>query len=65
MKRHWGLFNGGVSDRVRKDASLSLRQGFFAMDQSGSRRKRAWSESWSWSSKRKVGAMEDEVIEMA
>ncbi|KAI5809046.1 potassium/sodium efflux P-type ATPase [Peziza echinospora] len=31
VKRRFGLFNRGVSDRVKKDASVSLRQGFFTM----------------------------------
>lgn len=31
IKRKFGLFNGGVSDRVKKDASISFRQGFFTM----------------------------------
>ncbi|KAI5793196.1 hypothetical protein EDC01DRAFT_655546 [Geopyxis carbonaria] len=31
IKRYYGLFNGGESDRIKKDASLSLRQGFFTM----------------------------------
>ncbi|KAA8910141.1 potassium/sodium efflux P-type ATPase [Sphaerosporella brunnea] len=31
MKRYFGWFNGGESDRIKKDASLSLRQGFFTM----------------------------------
>lgn len=31
IKRYFGLFNEGISDRVKKDASLSLRQGFFTM----------------------------------
>lgn len=30
-KRYTGWFNRGESDRVKKDASLSLRQGFFTM----------------------------------
>lgn len=43
MKRHWGLFNGGISDRVKKDASLSLRQGFFTQDVAGAcKRKLSW-----------------------
>lgn len=31
IKRKYGLFNAGVSDRVKKDASISFRQGFFTM----------------------------------
>ncbi|KAF8467631.1 P-type ATPase-like protein [Kalaharituber pfeilii] len=31
IKRKYGLFNAGVSDRIKKDASISLRQGFFTM----------------------------------
>jgi magnesium-transporting ATPase (P-type) len=31
IKRKYGLFNNRESDRVKKDASLSLRQGFFTM----------------------------------
>lgn len=31
IKRKWGLFNNGESDRIKKDSSLSLRQGFFTM----------------------------------
>jgi Na+-exporting ATPase len=31
LKRYYGWFNGGESDRIKKDASLSLRQGFFTM----------------------------------
>jgi Na+-exporting ATPase len=30
-KRYYGWFNKGEPDRVKKDASLSLRQGFFTM----------------------------------
>jgi len=30
-KRYYGLFNDGESDRVKRDASLGLRQGFFTM----------------------------------
>lgn len=44
MKRHWGLFNGRISDRVKKDASLSLRQGFFTQDVAGSCKRRV---SWT------------------
>lgn len=45
MKRHWGLFNGRVSDRVKKDASLGLRQGFFTQDVAGTcKRKISWSK---------------------
>lgn len=58
MKRHWGLFNGGISDRVKKDASLNLKQGFFSQDVAGPRRRRL---SWS---KRKPVIVEDEVIQM-
>ncbi|PWW78360.1 potassium/sodium eff [Tuber magnatum] len=31
IKRKYGLFNNRQSDRVKKDASLSLRQGFFTV----------------------------------
>jgi Na+-exporting ATPase len=31
IKRYTGWFNHGESDRVKKDISLSLRQGFFTM----------------------------------
>jgi hypothetical protein len=31
VKRKYGLFNNREPDRVKKDASLSLRQGFFTV----------------------------------
>ena len=31
VKRKYGWFNGGLSDRVKKDASVSLRQGFWTL----------------------------------
>ena len=37
IKRKYGLFNNRESDRVKKDASLSLRQGFFSMSRTMTR----------------------------
>lgn len=62
VKRHWGFFNGRVSDRVRKDASLSLRQGFFTDDVAGANRKSSRRMSWS---KKKPVTEATEIIEMA
>lgn len=54
MKRHWGLFNGRISDRVKKDASLSIRQGFFTQDVT-----RACKRKISWSRRKRPVAVQE------
>lgn len=58
-KRATGWFNKGESDRVKKDASLSLRQGFFTMARTMTRT--SMSSRTTTMEKRPIGPGEDQV----
>lgn len=60
LKRKYGWFNGGESDRVRKDASLSLRQGFFTMARTMTRT--SMSSRTTTMEKRPVSARGDDQV---
>ncbi|CUS14038.1 unnamed protein product [Tuber aestivum] len=61
IKRKYGLFNNRESDRVKKDASLSLRQGFFTMAKTVTRTSSAGISRSTTMEKRSV-ARGDEVV---